>query len=281
MHERKKTRLGSGFTLVELLVTITIIAMLASLLMSAVAAGKSKARSASCLGNERQLILAWFLYASDFNDALPYNLGADDIKRGVSKDRYWNWTSSIMSWELDADNTNTALLTRGGLGPYTASTPQVYRCPSDFVVSDLQAQAGWRSRTRSISMNAMVGDAGTYSKDGINVNNPEYQQFFKLAQISRASDLFVFVEEHPDSINDGYFLNKPDTGEWTDLPASYHNGGANFAFADGHMEAHRWLFPSTKPPSKPDSALLPFRPPASDQGDFDWTMRRTSEEAVR
>lgn len=276
MNERETRRFTAGFTLLELLVTIAIIATLASLLMSALAAGKSKARSVSCLNNERQMILAWFLYASDFNDALPYNLGADEIRREVARQRYWNWTSSIMSWELDPDNTNTTLLTRGGMGSYTAATREVYRCPSDSVVSDLQARAGWRSRTRSISMNAMVGDAGEYTRGGINVNNPDYRQFFRLGQIPRPSEVFVFVEEHPDSINDGYFLNRPDTREWTDLPASYHNGGANLAFADGHMEGHRWQFASTKPPSRPDAALLPFRPPAPEQADFDWLMQRTS-----
>ncbi len=279
MHERIR-RITAGFTLVELLVTITIIATLASLLMSALAAGKSKARSVSCLNNERQMILAWFLYANDFNDALPYNLGADEIKGEAAREQYLNWTSSVMSWELDPGNTNTILLTRGGLGPYTAGTSPIYRCPSDSVVSDVQSRAGWRSRTRSISMNAMVGDAGEYSRGGINVNNPDYRQFFKLGQILRPSDVFVFVEEHPDSINDGYFLNKPDTEEWTDLPASYHNGGANFVFADGHMEAHRWKFSSTRPPSKPDAALLPFRPPPTEQADFDWVMQRTSVEAA-
>ena len=61
----------------------------------------------------------------------------------------------------------------------------------------------------------------------------------------------MLTEEHPDSINDGYFLNKPDSLQWMDLPASYHNGAANLAFADGHLETHKWRFASTKPPARP------------------------------
>ena len=117
MHQRKRKGSALGFTLIELLVTIAIIAIVASLLMPALARAKSKVRSVSCLNNERQVILAWFLYIGDFNDALPYNLGADEIKRRVAQQQYINWTSSIMSWELDPDNTNKTWLAAGGLGP--------------------------------------------------------------------------------------------------------------------------------------------------------------------
>lgn len=58
---------------------------------------------------------------------------------------------------------------------------------------------------------------------------------------------FTFIDEHPDSINNGYFLNRIDQLEWIDLPASYHDGAATVTFADGHIETHRWLFSQTKP----------------------------------
>ncbi|MCI0535194.1 MAG: hypothetical protein L0Z50_08195 [Verrucomicrobiales bacterium] len=90
----------------------------------------------------------------------------------------------------------------------------------------------------------------------------------------------MFIEEHPDSINDGYFLNKwykPDeTAEWTDLPASYHNGSANLFFADGHAENHPWVAPSTRRPARPDAAGLPFQIPKGEEVDLKWLLRRTS-----
>ena len=98
-------------------------------------------------------------------------------------------------------------------------------------------------------MNAMVGDAGEFTHGGTNVNNPSYHQFLKLSDFTATPDIFVFIEEHPDSINDGYFLNKAYEPEWTDLPASYHNGSANLSFADGHAELHHWIIPSTRRPS--------------------------------
>jgi prepilin-type processing-associated H-X9-DG protein len=221
-------------------------------------------------------MLACLVYSSDFNDALPYNLGAAEIKNMEAQNQFWNWTSPVMSWELDPDNTNTVEVTEGGIGPYTGRARRVYRCPVDSVLSDLQIHAGWTARVRSISMNAMVGNAGQYLQAGANVNNPDYRQFLRVPQIPQPAQIFVLTEEHPDSINDGYFLNKPDSMQWTDLPASYHKGAANLAFADGHLETHKWRFASTQPPARPDAAHLPFPVPLAERADYDWLMERTT-----
>jgi prepilin-type N-terminal cleavage/methylation domain-containing protein/prepilin-type processing-associated H-X9-DG protein len=271
---RAKTR---AFTLVELLVVIAIMAILAALLLPSLAGARVRTKAISCLNNHRQLSFAAILYAGDANDRMPYNLGSSDIKQAVAENQYLNWTSAIMSWELDPDNTNLVTLTQGGIGDYVGRQAGVYRCPNDHAISDLQAQAGWSRRTRSLSMNMMIGDAGEFTRSGANVNNPHYQQFFKAAQIPQPADIFVFLEEHPDSINDGYFLNKNYSSRWLDLPASWHNGSGNLSFADGHAETHKWLSPSTRPPHVADGARLPFAVPREEQEDFDWLMHRMSD----
>jgi prepilin-type processing-associated H-X9-DG protein len=130
-------------------------------------------------------------------------------------------------------------------------------------------------------MNAMVGDAGEITRSGANVNNPDYRQFFRLSQIPNPSRIFLLVEEHPDSIRDGYFLNILGrnilgSSEWNDLPASYHKGAANFSYADGHVEPYRWRYAHTKPAPRPDGANLPFRVPLNEQEDFRWLMYVTT-----
>jgi prepilin-type N-terminal cleavage/methylation domain-containing protein/prepilin-type processing-associated H-X9-DG protein len=283
-RENGRRQIGAGFTLVELLVVIAIIALLAGLLLPALSGAKAKASCLTCLNNERQLELACLVYADEFNDRLPYNLGVAEIQQLEAQGVYWNWSTPVMDWNTDSlhgtgsDNTNVFLLTQGGIGPYTSRTPAIYKCPSDNVVDDLQAAAGWHARVRTISLNAMVGDAGTFSKSGGNVNNPAYVQFFKVSQVPKPSQIFAFIEEHPNTISDGYFLNKPDSSRWLRLPASWHNGAANLSFTDGHIETHRWLFSSTKPGVRPGVTYSSTYVSGTEHGDFDWLMDRTSTE---
>ncbi len=275
----------TGFTLIELLVVIAIIAILSAILLPALARAKERAQAILCLNNTKQLTLGWQLYADDFEGRLPYNLvmTANGIRTNL------NWVNNFMTWDLSSDNTNTATLTEASLGSFVSKATAIYHCPSDHALSAPQNAAGWEARIRSYSMNAMVGDAGEVSAGGFNVNNPGYVQFFKNTQIPQPSEIFVFLDEHPNSIGDGYFLNKSTdyvsssayggTGYsravWTDLPATYHNNATAFSFADGHSTLHRWLVPSTIYPVRPDVPYLPLDVSAQ-ATDFNWILDHMS-----
>jgi prepilin-type N-terminal cleavage/methylation domain-containing protein len=273
---RRARQRAGAFSLLELLIVVAILAILASMLLPATGRAKAKSHQSFCISNIRQLAMALHIYTDDYGDRLPYNFGATEINQMIESGGKYNWANSVLNWELDPANTNTLLNTDASLGEYVAGNSRVYRCPSDKALSSVQRAAGWPERSRSISMNAMIGDAGEFTRGGTNINNPSYRQYMRLTEIAAPDKIFAFIEEHPDSINDGYFLNRAYSWEWIDLPASHHNGGASLSFADGHQESRRWQRSSTKKPALPDAANLPFELTPDDREDFRWLIKRMS-----
>jgi len=275
-HESRRRAGRPAFTLIELLVVIAVIGILAGVLLPALGRVKSRGQAVVWLNNHRQLMVSCLLYVDDHDDSFPYNLDEPATRETIASGKYLNWVNNVMTPDLDPLNTNTALIGAGGIGPYCSGTAGIYRCPTDFALDVSQRNAGWRHRTRSISMNAMVGNAGAITSSGANSNNPTYQQFFKLSQVPSPSQIFVFIEEHPDTIDDGYFINKYYSPHWRDLPASYHDGAAHLAFADGHIEKHKWMYATTKPPPVLNSLPPLIQIDDLERGDFNWLMYRAS-----
>jgi len=247
-----------AFTLIELLVVIAIIAILAALLLPALSTSKNKADCLTCANNLRQLTVAWVLYADDNSDLLVNNHGVPETLA-----RRQTWANNVEDWLASDDNTNLTYLTDGKLGPFANRSTRIFKCPSD------RESAPNGPRIRSVSMNALVGDPGELT----NRFNPLYVQFFKRAQIQLPSMTFVFLDEHADTLNDGFFVNILNSENWGNLPASYHNGSGNFSFADGHQETHHWQVASTIRPVQ-HARITAFD--ASPGTDFDWLKARTS-----
>ena len=235
-------RISAGaFTLIELLVVIAIIAILAALLLPVLSKAKVSAQSIACVNNLKQLELCVHLYVADNNDYLVPNNSVFIYGGGVPNITGISWLPDLDArTEIDPSN-----IVNGLLFQYNTSLA-IYHCPADQ--STLETPDGqklpqlrWRSYNMSQSANGYPDfDPWMYA------NIPAWKKFTQIRH-PIPSELFVFIDESSDSIEDAQFGNPPinswDDGCWWDLPSDRHNRGGNLSFADGHVEHWKWQVP--------------------------------------
>jgi prepilin-type N-terminal cleavage/methylation domain-containing protein/prepilin-type processing-associated H-X9-DG protein len=235
---RRQSR--GGFTLIELLVVIAIIAILASMLLPALAKAKTKAQGIKCLNNTKQLMLAWQMYSLDNDDRLINSFHGGGTLAFAQDPKNSPWVIGWLDWTTAPDNTNVLYLIDerySKLAKYFGNSRFIYKCPADKYVSPEQRRRGWTERVRSLSGNIGVGDG--------NAEGGPWDTIYKHHKKSTdftfpgPSETWVYLDEHPDSINDAGFFN-PYANQFIDVPGTYHNGAAGFSFADGHSEIHKW-----------------------------------------
>jgi prepilin-type N-terminal cleavage/methylation domain-containing protein/prepilin-type processing-associated H-X9-DG protein len=230
----KKTR---GFTLIELLVVIAIIALLMGILMPSLSAAKKMAQSIACSSNLRSLTIAWRMYADDNDDKL---VGCQD---GMPGRPNWisgnlNFTSAPVNWDLENDLVNSPLWS------YAGKAPKVFKCPADKAkVTDNMGRSV--PRVRSNSMSQVFGYGEWLNSSPSSRQQDVWHTYSKFTSIVRPANTWVFIDEHPDSINDAAFANactdasNPDAARIIDFPANYHGDSCGFSFADGHAIVHK------------------------------------------
>jgi prepilin-type processing-associated H-X9-DG protein len=229
----------SGITRLDVLVILAIVSVLALLQLSASGHGRTGSHRAVCADNLRRLAIGWQMYADDYNGAVVPN------RTGFSTN---NWVIGWLDWSASHHNTNLSFLTDGLLYPYAGAT-EIYRCPAD---NYLGASIGWTERVRSYSLNSWLAQSPTFS--GADV----FQLQSNLSHIRQPDETFVFIEEHPDSINDGAMIIDMQNVRVIDLPAAYHEAGANLSFADGSTRYRRWQEPRTLVPIGSVTSSLPI-----------------------
>jgi len=231
-------------------VVIAIIAILAAMLLPALAKAKLQGMGAYCLNNQRQLILAWKMYADDNRDFI---VGADcnvisDWRIDPSSGTFvlplipasFSASPQAMNKWLDEQG-----FLQGALSKY-CKNPDVIHCPADK-----RGFAGNNYAFTSYSVAEFMNGVASSSDSTV-------PSVTKQSQVVHPADRFVFLEENdPRSKTAGAYTVYENEGGWElliegvvapnfqsltwyDCPAAYHITGETFNFVDGHAVNHGW-----------------------------------------
>jgi len=211
-------RARRGFTLVELLVVIGIIALLVSILLPALNKAREDAKRVRCLSNQRQLVMAWQMYASENKGHFCSSNTPPFSQNGPDGKGWWYWAAAGNTLECLYD---------GKLWPYLKNY-DVYKCPNDRIMY-----------THTYSINGyLAGENG--------------DRIFTIGQVKKAYATFCFIEELDPR---GYEINSfmpthYPADNWNDIPGNMHMNAGIISFCDGHAQIWPWSDPRTYQGSK-------------------------------
>ncbi len=245
--------LERAFTRSDLLIVVALVLLLVAVQLPTFANTKSGSQSGTCANNLRRLLQAWNMVPNNGSD--PNHLEG-------------TWAAGWLDFTSSFDNINTDYLVNsertgryGLLGPYLKRDASVFKCPADR--SQITIFGRVQARVRSVSMNNWLGGNSWASQD-------QFKVFRTMEEITRPepSKLLAILDEREDTMNDSLFsIDMNDT--LAALPASYHEGGANLAFADGHVRFRLWQDPRTVPVLQ-RGQQIPLQVPMIDNPDLEY-----------
>ena len=246
MSSRQERSSRRAFTLIELLVVIAIIAILAAMLLPALSKAKLKAMGATCVSDQKQLALAWEMYADDFQGNI---INMNTVANSGSKPWRYATPSPPPNYPANSSDQTKAQLQlqtgfqQGGLYQYLPNV-NVLHCPAD-----LRANSPVNTGTPN---SAPPGNFawGSYSGSGA-LAGQVYQPataITKQSAIAHPSQRYLWVEENdPRGENQGSWVMQtagapPDYAgaQCLDSASAWHGNSSTFSWADGHAEIHRW-----------------------------------------
>jgi prepilin-type processing-associated H-X9-DG protein len=263
---------SAAFTLTEVLVVMGVLVILALTVLPALGRSQPNVKSALCQHNLRQLVAAWQMYSDEYDGKIVPNFhGADALAPPPAV----SWASGWLDWGSYPDTTNVLRLIDARyalLAPHIHGASNLFKCPADQYLSAQQRLRGWTQRVRRYSANIYIGEG--YASSGPTVHI--YKQIRKTSGFLNPppAQAWVYTEEHPDSINDPALFS-PSQTSWIDWPATYHYGGAAFAFGDGHTEIHKWKGSLATGPATRVTYTLSFPPAQAGDQDIAWMSYHT------
>jgi len=255
-----RSRPGSAFSLVELLVVLAIIALLLSILMPALGKARSAARRAVCMSNQRQMTLALLAYTDASRGRFVPNAQSQSPPAVPAAGMLWWFGFEAGGPGSPAASNRPLDRTRSPLAPYFGGDiQQGLECP-DFPRDDATFFPKFAVSSAHFGYNE--GLAPLLFK-----NLPPH----RVDEVLAPSDVFTFVDGiHTDGFNFNagqemfyephYAAHSRDLGR-TGFAHFRHSGTVNLACVDGHV--------TTREQTEPTFATYAGSPAANLDDDWD------------
>ena len=261
-----------AFTLIELLVVIAIIAILAAMLLPALANAHARAVRIRCLGNEKQLSIAWAMYPVDNHDMLALNGG--DPSTVSTKPHLWVYGGNHGDPETLTNQQYLLGAAYALFNPYLPAV-NIYRCPADL---SLWPVGGRRvTELRSYSMNCFMAIPAANFMLPINQQSG-YRTYLKMADLANdgPANRFVFIDVNPASICTPAFGVDMSLQTFIHYPSSLHFGTGVLSYGDGRVETRKWVDPRTRKGLPNGAQWIMHGDPSPNNRDLVWLGARTT-----
>lgn len=238
----------TGFTLIELLVVIAIIALLTAILIPALSIAKQQAGSSVCLMNEKQLVLAWMMYAED-NDYIMCG-----PMTGITGSPRYDWVGPPRDLGSGAAKTSNFTAEEEIRGIETGTLFGYYKkaklvnCPTDKrsvrapTYPGYGGTGGYRTYSLPYHLNAPVPELTSRYGAAAGAD-----RLVRITDLKNVSSTYIVVEENDNrDYNMDAWAFDPYQFILIDTIAVFHNNVTMFGYADGHSAKKNWDDPRTQ-----------------------------------